>query len=104
MIKTGGENVAALEVENCLARHESVMEAAVLGLPHEYWGEELVAAVVPATGGALDAGELQAFCRQHLAGFKVPKRIFVIDSLPHSSSGKIQKFMLKEKISALLSQ
>ncbi|MET3662859.1 class I adenylate-forming enzyme family protein [Aquamicrobium ahrensii] len=104
MIKTGGENVAALEVENCLARHESVMEAAVFGVPHEYWGEELVAAVVAAAGCTVDAGELRDFCRQHLAGFKVPKRIFIVDGLPHSSSGKVQKFMLKEKISALLDQ
>ena len=97
MIKTGGENVAAIEVENCLAGHGDVREAAVFGLPHEYWGEELVAAVVPIDGRAPDVEALREHCRRQLSGFKVPKRIFLVDALPQSSSGKVQKFMLKEK-------
>lgn len=100
MIKTGGENVAALEVENCLAGHTDVREAAAFGLPHEYWGEELVAAVVPAKGKEPDIEALRAHCRSALSPFKVPKRIFVVDSLPQSSSGKVQKFRLKEKYSS----
>lgn len=99
MIKTGGENVAALEVENCLAGYAGVSEAAAFGIPHEYWGEELVAAVVPAHGKPLDVDALRAYCREHLSGFKVPKRIFVVDSLPQSSSGKVQKFRLQEEFS-----
>lgn len=97
MIKTGGENVAALEVENCLASHTDVREAAAFGLPHEYWGEELVAAVVPATGRQPDVEALRNYCREKLSGFKVPKRIFIVDSLPQSSSGKVQKFLLRER-------
>ena len=98
MVKTGGENVAALEVENCLAGHPTIREAAVFGLPHEYWGEELVAAVVPAcTDTPPNPEELRSFCRQTLSGFKVPKRVFVVDCLPQSSSGKVQKFRLKEQ-------
>lgn len=97
MIKTGGENVAALEVENCLTGHTDVREAAAFGLPHEYWGEELVAAVVPAAGRQPDADALREHCRAHLSGFKVPKRIFIVDALPQSSSGKVQKFRLKEQ-------
>lgn len=101
MVKTGGENVAAIEVENCLASHPDIREAAVFGLPHEYWGEELVAAVVAATGKHPDADTLRAYCRQHLSGFKVPKRIFIVSSLPQSSSGKVQKFRLKQDYLAL---
>lgn len=97
MIKTGGENVAALEVENCLASHTDVREAAAFGLPHEYWGEELVAAIVPANGREPDVEVLREFCREKLSGFKVPKRIFIVDSLPQSSSGKVQKFLLRQR-------
>ena len=100
MIKTGGENVAALEVENCLAGHTDVREAAAFGLPHEYWGEELVAAIVPAHGKTPDIDALRAHCRSVLSPFKVPKRIFIVDSLPQSSSGKVQKFRLKEEYSS----
>ncbi|MFU1998372.1 class I adenylate-forming enzyme family protein [Bordetella avium] len=97
MIKTGGENVAALEVENCLTSHTDVREAAAFGVPHEYWGEELVAAVVPAAGRMPGIDALREHCRAHLSGFKVPKRIFIVDALPQSSSGKVQKFRLKEQ-------
>lgn len=97
MVKTGGENVAAIEVENCLAGHPDIREAAVFGLPHEYWGEELVAAVVAVDGRQPDVEELRERCRSLLSGFKVPKRIFVVDALPQSSSGKVQKFVLKQR-------
>ncbi|MEO3427497.1 AMP-binding protein [Pelagibius sp. CAU 1746] len=97
MVKTGGENVAALEVENCLAEHPEVTESAVFGLPHEYWGEELVAAVVPKPGTEPDPGALREHCRSRLSAFKVPKRIFIVENLPHSASGKIQKFRLRER-------
>ncbi|MCG5238323.1 class I adenylate-forming enzyme family protein [Azospirillum doebereinerae] len=96
MVKTGGENVAALEVENCLVQHPAVSEAAVFGVPHERWGEELRAAVVAAPGKTPDPEELRAFCRARLAGFKVPKAIAVVAGLPRSSSGKVQKFKLTE--------
>lgn len=100
MVKTGGENVAALEVENCLAAHGDVREAAVFGVPHEKWGEELVAAVVTIEGRHPDPETLREHCRQRLSGFKVPKRVFLVKSLPHSSSGKIQKFKLKQEFTA----
>lgn len=97
MIKTGGENVAAIEVESCLSGHPDIREAAVFGLPHEYWGEEIVAAVVAVDGRVPDVEALRERCRQQLSGFKVPKRIFVVNALPQSSSGKVQKFLLKER-------
>lgn len=98
MVKTGGENVAALEVENCLVEHPAVSQAAVIGLPHEYWGEELVAVVVAREGQSPVEEELRRWCRQRLAGFKVPKRLFLVDDLPLSSSGKVQKFLLRESL------
>ncbi len=100
MVKTGGENVSATEVEECLVQHAAVSEAAVYGVPHDYWGEELRAAVVPAEGHRVDVGELQAFCKSRLTGFKVPKRIDVVDELPKSSSGKVQKFRLVQAAAA----
>jgi acyl-CoA synthetase (AMP-forming)/AMP-acid ligase II len=100
MIKTGGENVAAQEVENCLVGHPDVREAAAFGVPHERWGEELVAAVVPIEGRQPDTEALRTHCRESLSGFKVPKRIFLVDSLPHSSSGKVQKFKLRQGFDA----
>jgi len=94
IIKTGGENVSAAEVEECLVQHAAVSEAAVYGVPHDYWGEEVRAAVVAAEGHAIDVVDLQAFCKSRLAGFKVPKQIAVVGELPRSASGKVQKFRL----------
>lgn len=100
MIKTGGENVAAQEVETCLVGHPDVREAAAIGIPHERWGEELVAVVVPVEGRKPDTESLRDYCRERISGFKVPKRIFLVDTLPQSSSGKVQKFKLREEYSA----
>lgn len=100
MVKTGGENVAALEVENCLVEHPGISQAAAFGLPHEYWGEELVAAVVPRAGEAPAIEDLREWCRARLSGFKVPKRFFVLAELPLSSSGKVQKFLLRDRFSS----
>ncbi len=97
MVKTGGENVAAAEVEDCLLEHPNVSEAAAFGLPHEYWGEELVAAVLPVTGQVVDGDALREWCKERISSFKVPKRIFIVDNFPLSSSGKVQKFRLRER-------
>lgn len=96
MIKSGGENVSALEVEQCLLENRSIREAAVYGVPSDRWGEEVRAAVVVVPGQELDLAALTAFCRSRIAGFKVPKRIDVVAELPKSASGKIQKFRLME--------
>ena len=97
MIKTGGENVAALEVETVLIQHPEVVDAAAFGVPHERWGEELLAAVVRRPDSALEPAALVAWARERLTGFKTPKRIMLVDALPRSSSGKIQKFVLQER-------
>ncbi len=97
MICTGGENVYSTEVENVLYRHPAVLEAAVFGRPDETWGEVVVAAVVPRPGHALDPAELRAFCRTHLAGYKTPKDVILLDALPRTGSGKIRKQALRER-------
>jgi acyl-CoA synthetase (AMP-forming)/AMP-acid ligase II len=92
MVKTGGENVSSLEVECMLLSHPAVSEAAVVGLPDERWGESVTAFVV---GSAAEA-ELLAWCRERLAVFKAPKRIVLVEQLPRTSTGKIQKHLLRQ--------
>lgn len=96
MIKTGGENVASREVEEVLYRHSGVEEVAVFGLAHPVWVEAVVAAVVPRDGVTLTEQDVVAHCRGHLAGFKTPKRVFFVDSLPKNPSGKLLKRELRE--------
>ncbi|MFR9802102.1 AMP-binding protein [Pseudonocardia sp. RS010] len=95
IIKTGGENVASLEVELAVAGHPAVAECAVVGLPHERWTEAVTAFVRCSPGATVTVEELEAHCRERLAGFKVPKALVLLDELPRSSSGKIQKFRLR---------
>lgn len=95
MIKTGGENVASREVEEVLYRHPGVEEAAVFGIPDPVWVEAVVAAVVVRGGATRDDGELIAHCRAHLAGYKTPKQIFFVESLPKNPSGKLLKCDLR---------
>ena len=97
MIKTGGENVASREVEEVLYRHNGVQEVAVFGLVHPVWVEAVVAAIVPRDGATLTEADVVAHCREHLAGFKTPKRIFFVDSLPKNPSGKLLKRLLRER-------
>ncbi|MGX6449189.1 AMP-binding protein [Patulibacter sp. S7RM1-6] len=96
VVISGGENIATIEVEQALNAHPAVSEVAVVGAPDERWGEIPVAYVV-ARGAAPDPEELRAFVRERLAGFKVPKRIELVDALPKTGTGKIQKFRLRER-------
>ncbi|WP_020102761.1 fatty acyl-CoA synthetase [Mycobacterium sp. 360MFTsu5.1] len=104
MIKTGGENVASREVEEILYLHNGIEEAAVFGLAHPLWVEAVVAAVVPRTGMTLTEDEVLSHCRGHLAGFKTPKRVFFVDSLPKNPSGKLLKRRLREEFSPEFAQ
>lgn len=99
MIKTGGENVASREVEEVLYRHSGVQEVAVFGLPHPVWVEAVVAAVVRRDGATLTGDDILTHCREHLAGFKTPKQVFFVDSLPKNPSGKLLKRSLREHFS-----
>jgi fatty-acyl-CoA synthase len=96
IIISGGENISSIEVEDVLYRHPAVMAAAVVAQPDPKWGEAPCAFVELKEGAGATEDELRAHCRQHLAGFKVPKRI-VFGPLPKTSTGKIQKFILRQQ-------
>lgn len=96
MIVSGGENVYAAEVEAALAQHESVARCAVIGVPHERWGEAVHAVIVPRTGHALDADALRAHCRPLLATYKCPKSYDFRNELPMSAAGKVLKSALRQ--------
>jgi len=96
MIIRGGENIYPRELEEMLFRHPKVGEVAVIGLPHEKWGEEVAAFIRPAPGAMIDKDELIAYMRAALAPHKTPKHWYVVDAFPLTGSGKIQKFKLRE--------
>ncbi|PKO51380.1 MAG: acyl-CoA synthetase, partial [Betaproteobacteria bacterium HGW-Betaproteobacteria-21] len=95
-IISGGENISSIEVEDALYRHPAVMAAAVVALPDEKWGEVPCAFVELRNGASATEDEIRAHCREHLAGFKVPKKV-IFGELPKTSTGKIQKFVLREQ-------
>jgi fatty-acyl-CoA synthase len=97
MIKTGGENVASREVEEILYRHNGIQEAAVFGLAHPVWVEAVTAAVVVRKGVTLTEDDVLRHCREHLAGFKIPKQVFFVDTLPKNPSGKLLKRDLRQR-------
>lgn len=97
IIISGGENISTLEVEKVIYAHPAVLEAAVVASPDPRWGEVPKAFVVLKPGAALTAEALNAHCRQHLAGYKCPKRIEFVPSLPKTSTGKIQKYVLRQQ-------
>lgn len=94
MIITGGENVYGPEVESVLIEHPAVEDAAVIGVPDDFWGESVKAIVV--ADREADAKDIIEFCRQHLAGFKCPRTIDFVAELPRNASGKILKNQLRE--------
>ncbi|HSF15922.1 MAG TPA: acyl-CoA synthetase [Vicinamibacteria bacterium] len=97
IIISGGENISTIEVESVLYRHPAVLEAAVVARPDEKWGETPCAFVsLKPEALAVDESALIEFCRQHLAHFKVPKRV-IFGELPKTSTGKVQKFVLRER-------
>ena len=100
IIKSGGENVSTLRVESVLIQHGAVAKAAVVGLPHDRWGEAVTAFVVVADGQDPDTAELVAFCRTKLAGFESPKQVIVVDDLPVTVGGKVLKYKLRDEYRA----
>jgi fatty-acyl-CoA synthase len=95
VIISGGENVSSIEVEDVITSHPAVREVAVIGIPDEQWGE-LVTALVVADGTAVTADGIIVHCRKSLAGYKCPKRVEFVESLPRTATGKLQKFKLRE--------
>ncbi len=101
IIVTGGENVASREVEDVVAQHPHVAEVAVVAAPHDQWGEQVVAVVV-AGDAAADADEIREWTRGRLAGFKRPRVVIIVESLPLNASGKVVKAELRALVAAML--
>lgn len=97
MIKSGGENLASIEVEKLIYQIPKVQEVHVIGLPHERWVEAVTAFIIPKPGEKITEEETIAFCKEKMAGFKVPKRVIFGTELPRNSVGKVLKYKLKEK-------
>ncbi|MFG1647507.1 AMP-binding protein [Amycolatopsis sp. NPDC049252] len=102
IVKTGGENVSSMRVEAVLGQHPAVLRSAVIGLPHEHWGEAVTAVVVTRTPAS--EAELIGFCRERLAGYESPKRIVFADTLPETVGGKILKYQLRARHAELYGQ
>lgn len=101
IIKTGGEKVSALEVEEVILAHEQVGECAVVGLDDPEWGQRVVAAVVPAPGQVPSADALRAWCQERLSPYKVPKVWHLVDELPRNAMGKVIKQVVVDLVSQL---
>jgi len=104
VIISGGENISSIEVEGALLRHPAVLEVAVVGMPHEKWGESPHAFVVLRPGAEASADELRQFARGVLAHFKVPTAYSFVNELPKTTTGKIQKFVLRGGKAAITRQ
>jgi acyl-CoA synthetase (AMP-forming)/AMP-acid ligase II len=97
MFIVGGFNAYPAEIERVLLQHASIVQAAVVGAPDERLGEVGVAYVVVRAGAPLEEGALVAWCRERMANFKVPRRVVVVDALPMNATGKVLKFVLRER-------
>ncbi|KAG0460559.1 hypothetical protein HPP92_020474 [Vanilla planifolia] len=100
LINRGGEKISPIEIDAVLLSHPAVAQAVAFGVPDKKYGEEINCAVIPKTGVEIVVEELEKFCKKNLAAFKVPKKIFVTDSLPKTATGKIQRRMVAEKFKA----
>ena len=101
IIISGGENISSIEVEDVLYRHPQILEAAVVAMPHDKWGETPCAFVTPREGAELTAEQVIDWCQQHMARFKVPGHV-VFGPLIKTSTGKVQKFLLRDQARALV--
>jgi fatty-acyl-CoA synthase len=98
IIISGGENISTIEVEQAIVSHDAVLEAAVVAMPHEHWGERPIAYVTLKPGASAEPEEIIAHVRDRLAHYKAPDVVEVVDQLPKTSTGKIQKFVLREPL------
>src|SRR3981081_686047 len=104
VIISGGENISSVEVEGVLLRHFAVQEVAIVGLPHDKWGEAPHAYVVLKSGATATEPELIAWCRDRLAHFKAPHRLTFVKELPKTATGKIQKYVWRKGAAACVRQ
>ncbi len=98
IINRGGEKIAPLEVDNVLMEHDAVAQAVTFAMPHDKLGEDVAAAVVLRDGADADEKTLRGFVAEHLADFKVPRRIVILDEIPKGATGKLQRIGLAEKL------
>ncbi|MEC8740567.1 MAG: fatty acid--CoA ligase, partial [Pseudomonadota bacterium] len=96
MIVSGAENIYPAEVERAIFEHPAVADTAVVGIPDEQWGETVLAFVALKSGQTLELDTLQAFCRERLAGYKIPSKLEIIDAIPRNASGKSLKTELRQ--------
>jgi fatty-acyl-CoA synthase len=104
VIISGGENISSVEVESILLRHPAIQEVAVAGFPHERWGEAARAFVVLKSGQTATEEELREFARANMAHFKVPHSFTFLAELPKTATGKIQKYVLRGRATAIARQ
>ena len=104
IIKTGGEKVSALEIEEVLRSHAAIQDCAVIGIEDAEWGERVAVAAVPADGANPDLEELRAFARQRLAPYKLPRQLLIVDDLPRNALGKVVKPDLKSLFAEAITQ
>src|SRR6266480_1906464 len=104
VVISGGENISSVEVEGVLLRHPGVQEVAIVGFPHEKWGEAPYAFVVLHEGASADERELCDFARAKLAHFKAPHSVTFVNELPKTATGKIQKYILRAQRPAIAPQ
>jgi fatty-acyl-CoA synthase len=97
VIISGGENISSAEIEDALYQHPAVLECAVIGVPHEKWGETPKALVVLRSGPPPSEADLIGFCRERLAHFKCPTSLEFVEALPRTATGKLQKYVLRER-------
>ncbi|PCI33276.1 MAG: long-chain-fatty-acid--CoA ligase [Elusimicrobia bacterium] len=100
MIIRGGENIYPKEIEEILYKHAAIAEAAIVGLPHKRWGEEVAAFLVLKENEVLTAKELAVYLKEFIADYKLPRRVVFLDSLPKTATGKIQKHKLRESVAS----
>ena len=97
MIKPGGENVYSPEVESAIMAHPDILEAAVIGVPHDKWGEAIRAVVALRNGAGLTEAALIVWCRERMTHFKCPTSVVIVESLPKGGTGKVQKNVLRDR-------
>ncbi|KAJ9706528.1 hypothetical protein PVL29_001821 [Vitis rotundifolia] len=103
LINRGGEKISPIEVDAVLLSHPDVAQAVAFGVPDDKYGEEINCAIIPREGSDLDESEVLRFCKKNLATFKVPKKVFMTDSLPKTATGKIQRRLVAEHFLAQIS-
>ncbi|CAK7337289.1 unnamed protein product [Dovyalis caffra] len=103
LINRGGEKISPIEVDAVLLSHPDIAQAVAFGVPDDKYGEEINCAIIPREGSKIDEEEVLRFCKNNLAAFKVPKKVFVTDSVPKTASGKIQRRIVAEHFLAQIS-